>query len=47
MKLYSMLCASLDGKGLGGEMDTFMCMVESLCCSPETTTTFIISYEFP
>ena len=25
-----------------GEMDTSICMAESLCCSPETTTTFLI-----
>ena len=27
-----------------GEMDTSICMAESLCCSPETTTTLLISY---
>ena len=37
-----MLCASLDGKRVWGRMDT--CMAESLCCSPETTTTLLISY---
>ena len=31
------------GVGLG-EMDTSICMAESLCCSPETTTTLLISY---
>ena len=25
-------------------MDTCVCMVESLCCSPETTTTLLTSY---
>ena len=25
-------------------MDTCICMAESLCCSPETTTTLLIGY---
>ena len=25
-------------------MDTCICMAESLCCSPETTTTLLICY---
>ena len=32
----SMLCGSLDGKGVQGRMDTCICVAESLCCSPET-----------
>ena len=44
MELYSMLHANLDG-GAGFEGDqTYVCMSESLCCPPETTTTFLISY---
>ena len=27
-----------------GRMDTCICMTESLCCSPETTTTLLIGY---
>ena len=27
-----------------GRMDTCICMAESLCCPPETTTTLLISY---
>ena len=44
MELYSMLCASLDGRGVWGRMDTCICvcMAESLLCSPETTTTLLI-----
>ena len=34
----------LDGKGFGGRMVTCICMVESLCCSPETITTMVIGY---
>ena len=38
-----MLCASLDGRGVWGRMDTCICvcMAESLRCSPETTTLLI------
>ena len=25
-------------------MDTYMCIAESLCCSPETITTLLIGY---
>ena len=31
-------------KGVGDKMDTCMCMVDSLCCTPETITTLLISY---
>ena len=44
MELCSILCGSLDGNGVGGEMDTCICMAESLCCSPETITTLLIGY---
>ena len=30
--------------GVWGRMDTCICMAESLCCSPETTTTLFIGY---
>ena len=35
-ELCSMICGSLDGRGVWGRMDTCVCMAESLCCSPET-----------
>ena len=38
-----MLCGSLDGRGVGGRMDTCVCMAESLQ-SPETITTLLLSY---
>ena len=41
-ELCSMLCGSLDGRGVAGRMDTCICTVESLCCSPEATTTLLI-----
>ena len=37
-------CASLDGRGVWGRMNTCICMAESLCCSPETTTTLLIRH---
>ena len=44
MELCSMFCASLDGRGVWGRMDTCICMAESLLCSPETTTALLIGY---
>ena len=38
------LCASLEGKGVWGRMDTRICIAESLCYSPETTTTLLTGY---
>ena len=35
-ELCSMLCDSLDGRGIWGRLDTCICMAESLHCSPET-----------
>ena len=37
-----MFCVSLDGRGVSGRMDTCICVVESLCCPPETITTLLI-----
>ena len=37
-------CASLDGRGLWGRMDTCICTAESLHWSPETTTTLLTGY---
>ena len=37
------LAAWMGGQFCGG-VDTFICMAESLRCSPETTTTLLISY---
>ena len=42
--LCSMLCGSLDGKGVWRRMDTCICMAKSLFCLPETVTTLLISY---
>ena len=38
-ELCSMLCGSLDGKGVSGRMDTCIYMAESLYCSSETIIT--------
>ena len=43
MELYSVLRASLDGR-VWARIGTCICMAESLCCSPETTTTLLIVY---
>ena len=44
MEVWSMLCGNLDGRGVGGEMDTCICMTESLRYLPETVITLLISY---
>ena len=36
MELCSMLCGSLNGKGVWERMDTCIYMVKSFCCPPET-----------
>ena len=46
MEFCSMLCASLDGRGVWGRMDTYICTAESLPCSPETIKSFLIGYQF-
>lgn len=38
------LCASPDGSGASGRVDTGARVSEALCCSPETTTTSILCY---
>ena len=38
----SVLCASLDGKGVWGRIDTCVCMAESLRC--EIITTLSVGY---
>ena len=43
-ELCSMLSGSTDGRGVWGEMDTYVCMAESLCCLPGTITTLLIGY---
>ena len=43
MELCSMLCGSLDRRGVWGRMDTFIPMAESLLCSLKTIT-LLISY---
>ena len=44
MELSSMLCGSLDGRGVWGRMDTCIWMAELLYCSPETVTILLIRY---
>ena len=42
--MYSMLCASLDGKGVWGRMNTCICMTESHRCLPGMITKLLIGY---
>ena len=44
MGLCSMICASLNGRGIWERMYTCIRMAESLCFSPETTTTVLTGY---
>ena len=44
MELCSILCASLVGRGGARRMNTYICMAETLRCSPETSTSFLIDY---
>ena len=44
VELCSMLCGSLDGRGVWGRIDTCICMAESFHCSPETITILVINY---
>ena len=45
-ELCSMLCGSLDGRGVRGRMDACVCLAESLCCPPETMATLLIGLQF-
>ena len=40
----SMLCGSLDARGVWGRMDTCPCMTESLHCSSETITAVSVNW---
>ena len=42
MELCSMLCGSLDGRGVWGRMDTCIHM-KSVCCSSEIVTALFIA----
>ena len=44
MELCSILCGSLDTRGVWRRMDICMWMAESLCFSPETITILLIDY---
>ena len=45
-ELCSVLCGSLDRRGVWGRMDACICMIESLCSPHETLTTLLIGYQF-
>ena len=42
-ELCSVLCGSLDGRGVWGRIDTCISMAESLCCASKTIT-WLIGY---
>ena len=44
MELCSVLCGSLDRRGVWGRKDTWICMAESLHCSSETITKLLLVY---
>ena len=44
MGLYSMLCASLDGRGVWGKMGTCIRIAEFFRCSSETITALLTGY---
>ena len=44
MELCSMLCGSLDEKGVSGRMDTCICMVESLAVHLKLSHCLLIGY---
>ena len=44
MELCSMLCSSLDGRGVQEKIGTCVCVAEFLPCSPETITTLLTAY---
>ena len=45
-EVCSMSRGSLDGRGVWGRMDTYVCVAESLHCAPEAITTLFIGYVF-
>ena len=47
MELCSMLCGSLDGRGVWERMDACLCLPESLHCLPESITTLFVKWLFP
>ena len=44
MEFCSMLCGTMDGRGVWGRTETCTCMAESLKDSPETIITLLITY---
>ena len=44
MEFCSMLCGAMDGRGVWGRMETYICLAESLSCSPKIIATLLIGY---
>ena len=43
-ELCSIFCNNLNRKRIRKRIDTYMCIAESLCCTPETSTPLLINY---
>ena len=44
MELHSVLCGSLEGRGIWERIDTCICTAESLRCSPAAVIALLIGY---
>ena len=44
MELHSVLCCSLEGRGIWERIDTCICTAESLRCSPAAVIALLIGY---
>ena len=44
MEIFSVLCGSLDRKGVWGRMYTCIRLAELLCCAPETAPALLTSH---
>ena len=42
-ELCSLLCGSLDGRGVWEKVETYMCMAESLCYSSGSIITLLVN----
>ena len=44
MEFCSMLCGAMDGRGVWGRMETYICLAESLSCSPKIIAALLTGY---
>ena len=43
-ELCSTFCNNLNGKTILKRIDTWICITELFCCTPETNTTLLVNY---